>query len=988
MAQNVTRRVNIFVNDKDANKSIAAIRKEAAKLNRTITKELTPGNKDYYKEVKRLGELRATIRNHNAAVSRAAKAWDKADQSAGKAVSRAAKAWDKADQSAGKAVGSIGKVGKVLGGLPGLAAAGGFALGLLTDNLVSGAVAMFKMGTEMEVLGRKATRVFGEALPLVTEAAEANANAMGLTVGQYIDASAAIGDLLIPMGFQREEAAKISTGLVDLSGALSEWSGGQVSAAEVTDILGKAMLGEREQLKGLGIAISENDVKTRLAEKGMDKLTGEMLQQAKAAATLELITEKSADAQAAYAANADTNIRKQAELTAKLEEVKEVIATALIPVFSRLLTAVTPTVDAITKAIQLFAKGEKDISGFSTEVQQAYNWISNLVGGFEDVSEAGSWYFSEVLTPLWNLLQGYIVPIFHVLSKALVATGIMSEESGGKFNIFKSAIQLATFPLRLLIKYLGSFQTIAFNYVIPAIGTMVKGWEILTNKVISFANTLAELGGFDKLENVDFSKFAEVFDTAGKESGEAFAKAASKEIQKTTATPSPSQGGTLGTGGTNNTGGDRDNSIKEAERKAKELARIEERSNRERLQRMERLAEEIARLRHEDYLNSLSEKDRAIQVEREKYESLISTATELHGAGSEEVAALTHMRESRIMEIENEFIQQRVQRSEEIAAEKLERLQADLNAEAELLREIEGETFEEKLEILEEQYERLIEQAQEQNLNTLEIETAYLAEKERLDKEHKKQLKKNDELLLKGEQKIQDARISNLKAAAGALSQLAGDNAKLQNAIFLFEKGVAIADVIIQAQREIAATNAAYAGIPGGVAIAAALNVATGIRTGISVATIAATTIANFQKKEGGYINVTGPDDGKQYKSKYNPRPRAGFLPPGPQLILANEAGSEYFVPHHLLTNPLVADSVGVIEAVRAGRQFVEGGFSTPINQQSGAASGGTNFTRLADAIEALNVNIENGLFVAIGEDDAREIQALMAEVNRKDGIA
>lgn len=202
---------------------------------------------------------------------------------------------------------------------------------------------LLDLSTTIEASTNKNSIVFGETLDLVTQAARENALQLGLTTGQYVSASAAIADLLIPMGFQREEAAQISTQLVDLSGALSEWSGGQVSATQVTDILSKSLLGEREQLKTLGISISEADVQNRLAEQGLKGLTGASLQQAKAYATLQLVTERSRDAQSSFAENTDSLARSQARLQANIGNIQAAIGTALIPVFQRLLAAVEPT---------------------------------------------------------------------------------------------------------------------------------------------------------------------------------------------------------------------------------------------------------------------------------------------------------------------------------------------------------------------------------------------------------------------------------------------------------------------------------------------------------------------------------------------------------------------------------------------------------------------------------------------------------------------
>ena len=254
------------------------------------------------------------------------------------------------------------------------AAAGAFAV----EEIVRYGARLFELGTEMEVLSKKAETVFAEALPSVTEQAEKNAAAMGLTISQYTDAATAIGDLLIPMGFQRQEAADISTELVNLSGALSEWTGGQIKAEEVSRILGKAILGEREELKQLGISINEADVKTRLAEKGLSNLTGELLKQAKAAATLELITERSTDAQNAYANNADTLVRKQAELRARIQDINEALATALIPVFHRLAEIAVPLVNTFADFVKQILSGEKATGKYAGILNLFARRLSNM----------------------------------------------------------------------------------------------------------------------------------------------------------------------------------------------------------------------------------------------------------------------------------------------------------------------------------------------------------------------------------------------------------------------------------------------------------------------------------------------------------------------------------------------------------------------------------------------------------------------------------
>lgn len=248
------------------------------------------------------------------------------------------------------------------------------------DRIIDWSKALFNAGVQQDALARKAQTVLGPTLDQVTRSAERHAEAMGLTTDEYIAAAAAGADLLIPMGFQRQEAADISVELVNLSGALSEWTGGQRSAQEVSEILNKALLGEREQLKTLGISISEADVKQRLLDKGLQDLTGTMLQQARAAATLELITEKSADAQAAFATNTDSAIRRQAELSARMKEIAATLSRVLLPVFERLLNVAGRVTDFLAKVAEKFDR----MIDPATALTEIYDEQTRAVGDLEE----------------------------------------------------------------------------------------------------------------------------------------------------------------------------------------------------------------------------------------------------------------------------------------------------------------------------------------------------------------------------------------------------------------------------------------------------------------------------------------------------------------------------------------------------------------------------------------------------------------------------
>ena len=127
------------------------------------------------------------------------------------------------------------------------------------------------------------------------------------------------------MGMSQAEAAKMSSEVIGLSGALSAWSGGQKSAADVAEILQGAMLGETDALKGLGISISAADIQQQLLINGTDKLTGSALEQAQALAVQQLIMAKSTDAQKAFGDGVQSTNEKMATQNAKFRELKETV---------------------------------------------------------------------------------------------------------------------------------------------------------------------------------------------------------------------------------------------------------------------------------------------------------------------------------------------------------------------------------------------------------------------------------------------------------------------------------------------------------------------------------------------------------------------------------------------------------------------------------------------------------------------------------------
>lgn len=285
---------------------------------------------------------------------------------------------------AGRAFSALGSIAnKALGVF------GGISLANLSSQVIDYGKQLFQTGVAQDAFARKTETVFEDAQSIVEGFAKQTAADLGLTEQQYINLATAAGDILVPMRFQREEAAEISSEIVNLSGALSEWTGGQKTAEEVTSTLIKALTGEREELKSLGIVISEEDVKRRLQLKGLEKVTGAAREQARAMATLELITEKSADAQANFGENSDSNVRRLARLRARITEISERIATLLIPAFERLISVA------------------ESVTGFFDDVADSVSSLVDPAGAASDAFQEQSEKVDDLQRGLSPLLERY-----------------------------------------------------------------------------------------------------------------------------------------------------------------------------------------------------------------------------------------------------------------------------------------------------------------------------------------------------------------------------------------------------------------------------------------------------------------------------------------------------------------------------------------------------------------------------------------------------
>ena len=141
----------------------------------------------------------------------------------------------------------------------------------------------------------------------------------------------ATGDLLTGMDFTQESALSLSTQVLSLGTDLASFTNYSGGAEGASEALTKALLGERESLKTLGISISEAQVEAEVLRMAQEGLTFNTEAQAKAQATLNLAMSQSKNAIGDFERSIDSYANQTRVATSATEDLKSQLGRSLVP---------------------------------------------------------------------------------------------------------------------------------------------------------------------------------------------------------------------------------------------------------------------------------------------------------------------------------------------------------------------------------------------------------------------------------------------------------------------------------------------------------------------------------------------------------------------------------------------------------------------------------------------------------------------------------
>ena len=190
---------------------------------------------------------------------------------------------DKSQKSASKSFSSLQKL-----------ITAGFTI-VIGRALLSAGQEALDFASKIEEMQSKSKVVFGDFRNDVINSLDEFSRKTGRSVFDLEEMASSIQDVLVPLGFMREEASKLSVDITKLSTDLASFN--NAADAEVVDNIKSAILGQGLAVKKYGIVITEARIQQEAYALGLKKSTRAMTAQEKAGIILKILYADTSDAQ-------------------------------------------------------------------------------------------------------------------------------------------------------------------------------------------------------------------------------------------------------------------------------------------------------------------------------------------------------------------------------------------------------------------------------------------------------------------------------------------------------------------------------------------------------------------------------------------------------------------------------------------------------------------------------------------------------------------
>ena len=365
-------------------------------------------------------------------------------------------------------------------------AAVGAAAGAMAIKIGKDAIAA---ASDLAETTSKVNVIFGETSKSIEEFGAKAAQSLGQTRTQAMNAAATFGIFGKSAGLAGDELGEFSTEFVQLASDLASFN--NTSVDQAITALGAALRGESEPIRAYGVLLNDATLKAKALEMGIYSGTGTLSAQQKVLAAHKVILEQTRDAQGDFARTADGMANSQRILSARLEEAKIVLGTALLPIALQVVNLFNDRfLPVIERVAASFGGGEGLIAKIKSFVETVRNALNPIVLALQDsfnkVSEAVSTNrgnfqsFLDLIKTLYSFFVTYFVPILkNQVVAAIQGIGtafsvvikIISPVIGFVSDAINALLKLIDAAIQRINSLINAYNKISFLPNLPTIST-------------------------------------------------------------------------------------------------------------------------------------------------------------------------------------------------------------------------------------------------------------------------------------------------------------------------------------------------------------------------------------------------------------------------------------------------------------------------------------------------------------------------------------
>ena len=198
-------------------------------------------------------------------------------------------------------------------------------------------------------------------------------SSLGLATSSAQEMLGLFGDLAMGYGQTQSAALEFADAAVKTGLDIISFKNLTGDTTEILQSMASGLAGNFENFRKWGIIVTQSEIKTRLAKKGLDKLTGSAYQYAKVQETLAIVQEKSKNATGDMAKTLESTENINRRLKEANKELMESIGSGVnefLNPLKKMWLDIADQINKANKAQKEYAKGTKDINVYDINNNQ------------------------------------------------------------------------------------------------------------------------------------------------------------------------------------------------------------------------------------------------------------------------------------------------------------------------------------------------------------------------------------------------------------------------------------------------------------------------------------------------------------------------------------------------------------------------------------------------------------------------------------------